>query len=58
MGPLARDIGLHPECIVSPGGGDNMMGAIGTGNVTSGIVTVSLGGIYLVWLLAREARRR
>ena len=23
-----------------------------------GIVTVSLGGIYLVWLLAREARRR
>ena len=29
--------------IVSAGGGDNMMGAIGTGNVQSGVVTASLG---------------
>jgi len=28
---------------VSAGGGDNMMGAIGTGNVQAGVVTVSLG---------------
>jgi xylulokinase len=29
--------------LVSSGGGDNMMGAIGTGNVTPGLCTVSLG---------------
>jgi xylulokinase len=29
--------------LVSSGGGDNMMGAIGTGNVTPGVCTVSLG---------------
>jgi sugar (pentulose or hexulose) kinase len=32
--------GLH-EC--GAGGGDNMMGAIGTGNVTPGVVTASFG---------------
>lgn len=31
------------EVTVSAGGGDNMMGAIGTGNVQAGMVTVSLG---------------
>jgi xylulokinase len=31
------------DVLVSSGGGDNMMGAIGTGNVSPGIVTVSLG---------------
>jgi xylulokinase len=31
------------EVTVSAGGGDNMMGAIGTGNVQAGVVTVSLG---------------
>lgn len=35
--------GLETGVIVSAGGGDNMMGAIGTGNVQSGIVTASLG---------------
>ena len=34
---------LPSDVIVSAGGGDNMMGAIGTGNVTAGVVTVSLG---------------
>lgn len=29
--------------LVSSGGGDNMMGAIGTGNVASGVCTLSLG---------------
>jgi xylulokinase len=29
--------------LVSAGGGDNMMGAVGTGNVTPGLSTVSLG---------------
>ena len=35
--------GLARGVIVSAGGGDNMMGAIGTGNVSSGVVTASLG---------------
>jgi xylulokinase len=35
--------GLEKGVVVSAGGGDNMMGAIGTGNVQSGVVTVSLG---------------
>lgn len=40
---LANDWGLLPETPVSSGGGDNMMGAIGTGNVRPGVVTASLG---------------
>ena len=40
---VAADLGISPGCIVSSGGGDNMMGAIGTGNVREGVVTVSLG---------------
>lgn len=42
-GDLARELGLSETCVVSAGGGDNMMGAIGTGNVRAGVVTVSLG---------------
>lgn len=40
---LAAEWGLSPEVIVSAGGGDNMMGAIGTGNISAGIVTASFG---------------
>src|SRR5215813_11122310 len=40
---LAAEFGLSEGVIVSSGGGDNMMGAIGTGNVRAGVVTVSLG---------------
>ncbi len=40
---VARELGLSPGCVVSSGGGDNMMGAIGTGNVRRATVTVSLG---------------
>lgn len=39
----ARDLGLQPGTLVSAGGGDNMMGAIGTGNTRAGVVTASLG---------------
>jgi D-xylulose kinase len=39
----ARALGLRPGIPVAPGGGDNMMGAIGTGNVVPGVVTLSLG---------------
>jgi xylulokinase len=40
---LAVSYGLPPGVIVSAGGGDNMMGAIGTGNVVPGVVTASFG---------------
>jgi xylulokinase len=39
----AHSLGLQPGVLVSAGGGDNMMGAIGTGNTRSGIVTASFG---------------
>jgi D-xylulose kinase len=39
----ARILGLKTGVLVASGGGDNMMGAIGTGNVTQGRVTMSLG---------------
>src|SRR6185295_11705607 len=37
----AHALGLQPGVLVSAGGGDNMMGAIGTGNTRAGIVTAS-----------------
>ena len=40
---LAAKWGLSSNVVVSAGGGDNMMAAIGTGNVTPGGVTASLG---------------
>ncbi len=40
---VAADLGIAETCTVSAGGGDNMMGAIGTGNVREGVVTLSLG---------------
>jgi xylulokinase len=40
---LAKRWNLPTGIVVSAGGGDNMMGAIGTGNVAPGRVTASLG---------------
>jgi len=40
---LAQRWNLPAGVIISAGGGDNMMGAIGTGNVAPGRVTASLG---------------
>ena len=39
----AKRLGLHTDVLVSAGGGDNMMGAIGTGNTRPGVVTASFG---------------
>lgn len=39
----ADELGLPSGIPVSIGGGDNMMGAIGTGNVRPGVITMSLG---------------
>ena len=40
---LAARFGFSIECTIDAGSGDNMYGALGTGNVEPGIVTVSLG---------------
>lgn len=40
---LARRWGLGENVVVSAGGGDNMMGAIGTGNISEGVITASFG---------------
>jgi xylulokinase len=40
---LVSRFGFSPDCTIDAGCGDNMYGAIGTGNVKPGIVTVSLG---------------
>ena len=39
----AKQLDLAPDIIVSAGGGDNMMGAIGTGNTRAGVITASFG---------------
>lgn len=39
----ARFLDLNPDTVVSAGGGDNMMGAIGTGNTRAGVITASFG---------------
>jgi D-xylulose kinase len=50
---VAARLGLSPACLVSAGGGDNMMGAIGTGNVVPGVLTVSLGTSGTVYTYSR-----
>lgn len=40
---LAARFGFSPACKIDAGSGDNMYGAVGTGNVREGIVTISLG---------------
>ncbi|MEM3715709.1 MAG: xylulokinase [Candidatus Bathyarchaeia archaeon] len=40
---VAEIFGFRDDVLVSAGGGDNMMAAIGTGNTRKGIVTASLG---------------
>ncbi|HEX7862028.1 MAG TPA: xylulokinase [Verrucomicrobiae bacterium] len=39
----AKELGLSSDIVVSAGGGDNMMGAIGTGNTSPGVITASFG---------------
>lgn len=40
---LSAHFGFAPDCLIDAGSGDNMYGAVGTGNVRPGILTVSLG---------------
>ncbi len=51
---MARQLGLGPGVLVSSGGGDNMMGAIGTGNIQPGRITLSLGTSGTVYAFSRQ----
>ncbi|MFW9081553.1 xylulokinase [Pseudomonas sp. P2757] len=46
---IAEHLGINPHALVSSGGGDNMMGAIGTGNIQPGAITMSLGSSGTVY---------
>ncbi len=52
---LADRFGFDPACKIDAGCGDNMYGAIGTGNVEPGIVTVSLGTSGTAYTFLRQA---
>ncbi|MFA5265299.1 MAG: xylulokinase [Opitutaceae bacterium] len=51
---LAAKFGFIGGVIVSAGGGDNMMGAIGTGNVEQGVVTASFGTSGTIYAFSRK----
>jgi xylulokinase len=48
----ARQLDLNPGVLVSAGGGDNMMGAIGTGNTRPGVITASFGTSGTIYAFA------
>jgi len=50
----AKSLGLSTDVLVSAGGGDNMMGAIGTGNTRPGIVTASFGTSGTIYACASK----
>jgi xylulokinase len=52
---LREEWGLSGEVLVSAGGGDNMLGALGTGNTKPGMVTVSLGTSGTVYAFSEKA---
>ncbi len=51
---VAKSLGLEPGILVSAGGGDNMMGAIGTGNTRAGVITASFGTSGTIYACAEE----
>ena len=51
---VAEELGLPGRIPVGIGGGDNMMGAIGTGNVRPGKLTMSLGTSGTVYAFADQ----
>jgi len=52
---LVEKFGFSPGCQIDAGSGDNMYGAIGTGNVEPGIVTISLGTSGTAYTFMEEA---
>jgi xylulokinase len=51
---LASLYGFSSEVVVSAGGGDNMMGAIGTGNVSPGVISASFGTSGTIYAFANK----
>lgn len=51
---LAARYGLSTDVVVSAGGGDNMMGAIGTGNVSPGVISASFGTSGTIYAYASK----
>ncbi len=51
---LAARLGLPEGVVVSAGGGDNMMGAIGTGNVSPGVISASFGTSGTIYAYADQ----
>ncbi|MHC8305698.1 xylulokinase [Pseudomonas sp. PB3P13] len=51
---IAEHLGISPRALVASGGGDNMMGAIGTGNIQPGAITMSLGSSGTVYAYADQ----
>jgi len=51
---LAAKYGFSPDVVVSAGGGDNMMGAIGTGNVSPGVISASFGTSGTIYAFANK----
>ena len=50
----AKQLDLNPGVLVSAGGGDNMMGAIGTGNTRAGVITASFGTSGTIYACAEK----
>jgi xylulokinase len=50
----AKALGLDTDVLVSAGGGDNMMGAIGTGNTSEGVITASFGTSGTIYACANK----
>ena len=50
----ANELGLNTDVLVSAGGGDNMMGAIGTGNTRAGVITASFGTSGTIYACAEK----
>ncbi|MEW6303764.1 MAG: xylulokinase [Verrucomicrobiota bacterium] len=50
----AQSLGLGADVLVSAGGGDNMMGAIGTGNTRPGVITASFGTSGTIYACAEK----
>jgi len=50
----AKQLDLLPGVLVSAGGGDNMMGAIGTGNTRTGVITASFGTSGTIYACAEK----
>jgi len=50
----ARTLDLNAGILVSAGGGDNMMGAIGTGNTRAGVITASFGTSGTIYACAEK----